>query len=703
MTLRVAALLFFAAVSCAAAAAAESRSPIAKVVSMMNDMMAKGKQEKQDEKVRFAAFEQFCKSTSAEKKGAIEKGKVTNEQLNADIMESEATAARLAKEIAKLDENVGGWDSDKEKAIDVRKKSKAAFEAAHAETVDCIASTEMALAKLNENPADVGQAALLQIAQDTETPARTKQAYLSFLQVDPATALMQDAEEFRAPEAAAFESSSGGVIEMVESMQEKFEDEKTELEKREMNMQNSHNLMVADLTGQTKQAKMERGMKVSAKAESEQDRAQAKGDLVDVKKALEEDSKFLADLTAECELKITDFHKRQHMRGEEIKAIQKAIEIMSSPDVMGGSAAAASFIQISSKKTTMAQLRSSSRAGGLSKAMVFLAQQAKRSRSSALSLIAEKMSTMSSTDADIFAKVKGMIKNMINKLMEEANAEATQKGFCDTEMGTNKMTRDSLTEEIGSLQSKIEQLTADINLATQQIASIQESVNTIDAQVAKATEERNTEKGKNQQTIEDSTIAQEATQKALQVLKEFQEKAANQPDLPKSDGPISWDPRALAIMSNGGSFVQQKARVPGAPEMASGEYKGMEGGGVTGLLEIIESDFASVSAETRTAELESQKAFEGFMNDANQDKAVKGTEIKHKQGVSVDKSSDLQEAKKTLKGAQRENFAANDYYEKLKPDCVDEGESYEDKVAARKQEIESLQEALKIFSGDAIA
>lgn len=156
-------------------------------------------------------------------------------------------------------------------------------------------------------------------------------------------------------------------------------------------------------------------------------------------------------------------------------------------------------------------------------------------------------------------------------------------------------------------------------------------------------------------------------------------------------------------MSNGGSFVQQKARVPGAPEMESGEYKGMEGGGVTGLLEIIESDFAKVAAETRTAELESQKAFEGFMNDANQDKAVKDTEIKHKQGVSVDKSSDLQEAKKTLKGAQREMFAANDYYEKLKPDCVDEGESYEDKVAARKQEIESLQEALKIFSGDAIA
>merc|ERR1719263_1577593 len=136
--------------------------------------------------------------------------------------------------------------------------------------------------------------------------------------------------------------------------------------------------------------------------------------------------------------------------------------------------------------------------------------------------------------------------------------------------------------------------------------------------------------------------------------------------------------------------------------MESGEYTGMEGGGITGLLEIIESDFAKVVAETRTSEQESQRTYEGFMNDAAQDKAVKSTETKHKQGVVTEKSSDLNEAKKNLKGAQREMFAANDYYEKLKPDCVDEGESYEDKVAARKQEIESLQEALKIFSGDAI-
>jgi len=51
-----------------AAVAEENANPVQKVISMMNDMMAKAKQEKQDEKVRFASFSQFCKSTTQQKK-----------------------------------------------------------------------------------------------------------------------------------------------------------------------------------------------------------------------------------------------------------------------------------------------------------------------------------------------------------------------------------------------------------------------------------------------------------------------------------------------------------------------------------------------------------------------------------------------------------------------------------------------------------
>ncbi len=39
------------------------------------------------------------------------------------------------------------------------------------------------------------------------------------------------------------------------------------------------------------------------------------------------------------------------------------------------------------------------------------------------------------------------------------------------------------------------------------------------------------------------------------------------------------------------------------------------------------------------------------------------------------------------------------YYEKLKPSCVASGISYEERVKRREEEIQSLQEALKILTG----
>jgi hypothetical protein len=53
-----------------------------------------------------------------------------------------------------------------------------------------------------------------------------------------------------------------------------------------------------------------------------------------------------------------------------------------------------------------------------------------------------------------------------------------------------------------------------------------------------------------------------------------------------------------------------------------------------------------------------------------------------------------------LEGTQKELDAALAYYDKLKPDCIDSGVSYEERVARRQEEIESLQEALKILNGE---
>merc|ERR1719181_2052372 len=268
-----------------------------------------------------------------------------------------------------------------------------------------------------------------------------------------------------------------------------------------------------------------------------------------------------------------------------------------------------------------------------------------------------------------------MIKDLIVRLMEEANEEAEHKGWCDTELSTNEQTRKEKTAAVETLHAEIDQLEASIAKLTEDISDLSKAVAELDAAVAKATKLRQEEKAKNTETIADSGEAQTAVAQALTVLKEFYAKAAEAT-----------------------SFVQK-------PEIFDEPYKGMqaENGGVIGMLEVIESDFARLESDTKAAEATAQSEYDSFMTDSKVDKSAKSTDIEHKTAKKQDESQALTVKKEDLEGTQKELDAALAYFDKLKPSCVDAGVSYEDRVARRKEEIESLQEALKILNGEDLA
>jgi len=301
----------------------------------------------------------------------------------------------------------------------------------------------------------------------------------------------------------------------------------------------------------------------------------------------------------------------------------------------------------------------------------YLSARAKELNSRLLSTLAVRVND------DPFKKVKKMIKDLLVRLMEEANEEAEHKGWCDTELSTNEQTRKEKTEAVETLHAEIDQLEASIAKLTEDIAELTKAVAELDAAMAKATQLRAEEKAKNTETIADSEEAQTAVAQALTVLKEFYAKAGE----------------ATALL-------QQPA-----PEIFDSPYKGMqaENGGVIGMLEVIESDFARLESDTKAAEATAQKEYDEFMTDSKVDKAEKTTDIEHKTAKKQDETQALTVKREDLEGTQKELDAALAYFDKLKPSCVDAGVSYEDRVARRKEEIESLQEALRILNGEDIA
>jgi len=642
-------------------------TPVQKVIQLMEGMLEKGKKEKHEEQVQFAAYKQFCDDTSTEKTRAIAEANERIDTLKADIQKDTADAALLTKEIAELDEDISIWEGDIKAATNVREIEKTDYDAMNKDYSESVDALTRAIAVLKKRTGDSKQASFAQVSALTSLKLISKEAkntINSFLEQTGDEGLAVSA-----PEANAYEFQSSGVVEMLEKLLDKFIDERTTLQKEEMNSKHAYDMLMQDLNAQIAQATQDRDEKAETKAKTLQHKADAQGDLNDTTTTRDADAKYLADLTATCEQKASDFESRQQLRADEIVAIEKAIEIISSGAVSGN---ADKHLPTMLQTSSFAQLRSDLATQAQSRVAKFLKSRAKQLNSRVLSALATRVSD------DPFNKVKKMIKDLIVRLMEEANEEAEHKGWCDTELSTNEQTRKEKTNAVETLHAEIDQLEASIAKLTEDITDLTKAVAELDAAMAEATKLRQDEKAKNTETISDSEAAQTAVAQALTVLKEFYAKAGE----------------ATA-------FVQQKAE----PEIFDSAYKGMgaEGGGVVGMLEVIESDFARLESDTKASEATAQKEYDEFMTDSKVDKSEKSTDIEHKTAKKQDESQALTTTKEDLEGTQKELDAALAYFDKLKPSCVDSGVSYEDRVARRKEEIESLQEALKILNGEDIA
>jgi len=643
-------------------------TPVQKVVQLLEGMLEKGKSEKHDEQVQFAAYKQFCDDTTTEKKRAIEESTERIGLLKANIAKYTADAAQLTQEIASHDEDISVWNGDNKAATKVRSIEKADYDALHKDYSESVDALQRAIAVLKKQAHTRSQASFSQVSdlmKLTLIPQDAKKALDAFLQEDPEENLAVSA-----PEAAGYEFQSSGVIDMLEKLLDKFISERTSLEKEEMNSKHAYEMLVQDLAAQVEQATQDRTSKAVTKAKKLQAKADANGDLTDTTTTLNADEKYLRDLTATCEMKASDFESRQQLRAEEITAIEKAIEIISSSAVSG---AANKHLPGLLQTSSFASLRADMHSEAQGLVAQYLSRRGEELQSKLLSTLA-----LHARD-DPFGKVKKMIKDLIVRLMEEANEESDHKGWCDTELSTNEQTRKEKTEAVETLHAEIDQLQASIAKLTEDIAELTKAVSELAAAMATATTLRQEEKATNTATIKDAQEAQTAVAQALTVLRDFYAKAGD----------------ATALL-------QQQ---PESPEIFSEPYKGLqsENGGVVGMLEVIQSDFARLESETEAAEATAQKEYDQFMTDSKVDKAQKSTDIEHKTAKKQDQSQALTVKHEDLEGTQKELDAALAYFDKLKPSCVDAGVSYDDRVGRRKEEIESLQEALRILNGEDIA
>merc|ERR1719440_2618994 len=211
-------------------------------------MLEKGKQEKQEEQVQFAAYKQFCDDTTIEKQRAIKEANSLIEQLGASIQKAQADAATLAKEIAQLDEDISVWQGDLKASTEVREMENSDYMGTHKEYEESIEALDKAIITLKKQMKDIpqlglAQTALAQVRDAMFIPEHARKVIGAFLaQGDELGDELQD--DIAAPEANAYEFQASGIFDMLEKLKDKFQDEKTDLEKEEMNARHAYEMLL---------------------------------------------------------------------------------------------------------------------------------------------------------------------------------------------------------------------------------------------------------------------------------------------------------------------------------------------------------------------------------------------------------------------------------------------------------------------------
>merc|ERR1719353_2423503 len=464
--------------------------------------------------------------------------------------------------------------------------------------------------------------------------------------------------EMGAPAAQVYEGHSDGIIGTLEGLIEKAEGQLDKARKAESTAVQNYQMLKQSLTDEIKFANKDMDKAKKGLAESQEKKAGAEGDLEVTSKDLDEDIKTKSTLHQDCMNGAEEFELSTKSRGEELNALATAKKIIK--ESTGGAAGQSyglnqiSFLQVASS-ADLAKFE----------AVRFVRDLARKSKAPALAQLASRMESAVRLGAaggdDPFAKVKGLITDMIATLEQEAEEDATQKAYCDKEMSETTAKKDELTAESDKLSTKIAQDKAASAKLKEEVATLQKELADMAKAKADADELRAQEKATFEKNSAEMELGIEGVKKALSVLKEYYAKA----------------------------------------DKSHGSADGA-GSGIIGMLEVAESDFTKGLTEMTAAEETAAADYKAYCKEDEIATTTKqkDVEYKTKEAAGLDKA--VTELSTDLAAVTDELTAVLEALDKLKEMCVAKAEPYAERKARRESEIAGLKSALQILEGEAV-
>jgi len=658
--------------SVVASAVAESSNPLGTTIALLDDLATKLKSEAAVAEKTAAAYAKWCKAKITDTGFDITIGEAAKEDLEATIGK---TTADIAVESSKIDElaaSISEDDAELASAEAARASEVSTFKASEAELVDSIdvlsRATIILGREMSKNPAALVQVgagnveatikSLTAVIDAASFPSGDQKKLVALVQAQQQSDSEDD--EVGAPVAAAYKTHSTSILDVLEDLKEKAEGELSDLRKAEMNAKHNFDMLKMALTDSIAADDKLLAKTKAEKASFSEAKAIAEGDLAQTVKTLEEDKVTKASTETKCAEIAADHAASMEGRSAELAAIAAATKVLSETTA-GAVGQTYSFFQERSQQHSHAALANA-------EIVNLVKKLAKQHHSQALAQLASRIATVfrygTQGGQDPFAKVKGLISDLISKLQAEAGAEASEKAFCDEETATTDAKKAELDADIASLTSKIDTTSAKSAKLKAQVKALQEDLATMAASQAEATKIRQEANAAYVTAKADLTLGLKGVRQAISVLSDYYGSAA---------------------------FVQQPA-APVSYSKSTGAGKG-----ILDILDQVESDFAKNLATEEAEEADAAAAYEKGTQEYAISTATKTQDVKYLTAEYTGLDKTVAETSADKETVSTELMAVLDYSAKLKDRCVTKPETYESRAGRREAEIAGLKEALQIL------
>merc|ERR1719316_399839 len=329
-------LMVFGLVAVAPTAASEA-NPIEKIMEMISDLQAKVISEGEAAQKEYDEYAEFCEDRSTHLGFEIKTGKANAAELKATIEEETSSIAALETKIEELSNDIQTDEADLAAATKIREKEAADFAAEEKELTQVLDMLERATSILSKEMAKSG-AAMLQLKSATSiTEALSVMVQASvFSSADASrlTALVQtqdsdsDEQEPGAPAAAVYEGHSDGIIGTLEGLTEKAQAQLDKARKAETTAIQNYQMLKQSLTDSVANANKDMDKAKKGLSESQENKANAQGDLDVTSKDLAEEIKTKSTLHQDCMNAAEEFEVSTKSRGEELTALATAKKVI---------------------------------------------------------------------------------------------------------------------------------------------------------------------------------------------------------------------------------------------------------------------------------------------------------------------------------------------------------------------------------------